>query len=174
MSRVNKQNAKSSSRPSAAAGRGNPKHAAKEAVLMETLHDAEIRQQQTFIKSRSQQLDQEIKALRQQLKLSDDSIENDSLKAKVAATDLNVTGFGLGKVEFDNDKYTQSVTKMKVNLPQFQLDGARSNIQPRTVKDHLVVFLAKIKLKMEDVSMSSAELRELLLPSDLVVPDEVS
>lgn len=27
---------------------------------------------------------------------------------------------------------------------------------------------------MEDVDMSSAELRELLLPSDLVVPDEVS
>lgn len=140
---------------------------------METLHDAEIRQQQTFIKNRSQQLDQEIKALRQQLKLSEDSIENDELKAKVAATDLNVSGIGLGKVEIDNDRYTQNVTKMKVNLPQFQLDGARSNIQPKTVKDHLVVFLAKIKLKMEDVDMSSAELRELLLPSDLVVPDEV-
>jgi hypothetical protein len=140
---------------------------------METLHDAEIRQQRSFIKSRSQQLDQEIKTLRDQLKTSEDSIENDSLKAKVAAVDLNVKGYSLGKVEIDNDKYTQNITNVKVNVPQFQLDGARSNIQPKTVKDHLVIFLAKIKLKMEDVNMSSAELRELLLPTDLVVPGEV-
>lgn len=31
-----------------------------------------------------------------------------------------------------------------------------------------------LTIEMEDVNMSSAELRELLLPSDLVVPDEVS
>jgi hypothetical protein len=144
MSRVNKK-----AKPVARIATGADKHAkthAREAALMETLHDAEIRQQQSFIKSRSQQLDQEIKALRQQLKVSDDSIENESLKAKVASIDLNVKGFGLGRVEFDNDKYTQDVTKMKVNLPQFQLDEARSKIQPKTVKDHLVMFLAKIKL----------------------------
>lgn len=119
---------------------------AKEAALIETLHDAEIRQQQTFIKTRSLQLDQEIKALRQQLRVSDDSIENDSLKASVAAASLNVRGFGLGKVEFNNDMFEQNATKMKVNIPQFKLDDSKSNIKPKTVKDHLVIFLAKIKL----------------------------
>lgn len=186
----------------ASAGRGG-RGGNREAKLMETLHDAEIRQQQSFIKSRSEQLDREIKSMREHLKLADSSIENESLRTAVAsATDLKVQGFGLGKVEFNDDKYTQSVSKMKNNLPQFQLDESKSNIKPKTVKDHLVMFLAKIKLsktayfsstckaivcltnfqllflfpsaEMEDVNMTSAELRELLLPSDLVVPDEVS
>ena len=119
----------------------------KEALLMETLHDAEIRQQQSFIKSRSEQLDREIKSMRDHLKLADSSVENESLKTAVAsASDLSVRGFGLGKVEFDDDKYTQNVSIMKNNLPQFQLDESRSSIKPKTVKDHLVMFLAKIKL----------------------------
>lgn len=144
MSRVNKR-----TKPTAKAVEPNikpGKNLVREAALIETLHDAEIRQQQSFIKTRSLQLDQEIKALRQQLKVSDDSMENDSLKSSIAATNLNVRGFGLGKVEFNNDIYDQSVTKVKMNIPQFQLDESKSKIKPKTVKDHLVILLAKIKL----------------------------
>lgn len=144
MSRTNKA-AKTNSRSFEPTKRTS-KQLAKEATLIETLHDAEIRQQQEFIKSRSIQLDKEIKDLRSQMKISGDSIENDSLNNRTAASDLHVSGFGLGRVEFNNDKFTQNVTKMKTSLPQFQLDASKTNIQPKTVKDHLVLFLAKIKL----------------------------
>lgn len=113
---------------------------------METLHDAEIRQQQEFIKTRSRQLDEEIKTLRTQLKVSGDSIESDALKAK-NTSNLHVSGFGLGRVEFNNDKFADNATTMKTTSTlQFKLDETKSNIQPKTVKDHLVIFLAKIKL----------------------------
>lgn len=162
MSRVNRKPKPGMRTASPAARQG--KQLAREAALMETLHDAEIRQQQSFIKTRSQQLDQEIKNLREQLKVSEDSVENDSLKASVAAVDLKVKGFGLGKVEFDNDKYTQNVTKMKINLPKSQLDRSRNNIQPKTVKDHLVIFLAKIKLSKEfDLFVCLSKLLQNLL-----------
>ena len=119
---------------------------ARENALLETLQDAETRQLESFIKTRSQELDEDIKSIRQKLKMSDNSVENDSLKARVAAVDLNVTGKGLGRVEFNTETFTQNVTKMKDTLPKFQLDPSRHNIQPKTVKDHLVILLAKIKL----------------------------
>lgn len=145
MSRVAK-NSKEGSRSNVPVKRTG-KQLTKEAALMETLHDAEIRQQQDFIKTRSRQLDEEIKTLRSQLKISGDSIENDSLKARNASSDLKVSGFGLGRVEFNNDKFADSATTMKTtNTLQFKLDDSKSNIQPKTVKDHLVIFLAKIKL----------------------------
>lgn len=148
MSRVSK-NSKPASRTLEPTKRTN-KQLSKEAALMETLHDAEIRQQQDFIKTRSRQLDEEIKTLRSQLKISDDSIENDSLKTRASASSMHVSGFGLGRVEFNNDKYTENVAKMKVNVPQFHLDESNSKIQAKTVKDHLVIFLAKIKLSKFD------------------------
>lgn len=144
MSRVVK-NSKSGSANNAPVKRGG-KQLTKEAALMETLHDAEIRQQQEFIKTRSRQLDEEIKTLRTQLKVSGDSIENDTLKAK-NTSNLHVSGFGLGRVEFNNDKFADNATTMKTTSAlQFKLDETKSNIQPKTVKDHLVIFLAKIKL----------------------------
>jgi len=144
MSRAGK-NSKPASRTLDPAKRTS-KQLTKEAALMETLHEAEIRQQQDFIKTRSRQLDEEIKTLRSQLKITDDSIESESLKTRASASTMHVSGFGLGRVEFNNDKYTENVAKMKVNVPQFHLDESKSSIQPKTVKDHLVIFLAKIKL----------------------------
>jgi hypothetical protein len=113
---------------------------------METLHDAETRQLESFIKSRSKELDMDINSLRKKMGTTHESIENDSLKSKVTASDLNVIGVGFGKVEFNNDAFNENVTKIKGSMPTFLLDPAKTSIQPNTVKDHLVLFLAKIKL----------------------------
>lgn len=154
MSRVSK-NSKVGLRSTDSAKRTG-KQLTKEASLMKTLHDAEIRQQQEFIKTRSRQLDEEIKTLRSQLKVSGDSIENDSLKARNSSSDLRVSGFGLGRVEFDNDRFADIAPKMKTtNTLQFKLDESKSNIQPKTVKDHLVIFLAKIKLSKLLISFTN-------------------
>ena len=131
----------------------NKKNQAKELALLETLQDAESRQLESFIKSRSQELDADIKAMRHKLKIPDDSIENDSLKARVAAVNLNVTGVGLGRVEFNTDNFSQNVTKLKNSIPEFKLDPSKNSIQPKTVKDHLVLFLAKIKISKHNISL---------------------
>lgn len=145
----------------------------KELALLETLQHAESRQLESFIKNRSKELDNDINKLRTKLKLTDTlSIEDHDLNMKVASNDLNVKGYGLGRVEFNEESINLNKTKLKNSIRDVDLNSSKVINEPRNIKDQLITILARIKLRMEDMNMSTAELRELLLPSDLVLPDE--
>lgn len=127
-----------------------PKQQEKELKLLESLQDAETRQLESFIKSRNRELDADIKTLRVKLGTGSGSLENDSLKDKVASIDMGVRGVGMGRVEFDTSSFLDNVTKIQTSsgTVPLSLDPTRSKAQS-TVRDHLVILLAKIKLSKQ-------------------------
>ena len=159
----------------AVVGRRKATESMQERRLLETLQQAETKQLESFIKSRSTELDRDIRRLKHQLKLDDyeGGVENRDLAVKSASsTDLNVRGRGLGHVEFKDDhgSYNQKpAINSNVNM---MLESKVVREQPKTNSDQLILLLARMKLKMEDVRISPAQLKELLLPSDLMLPGE--
>jgi hypothetical protein len=93
---------------------------------------------------------------------------------KSGSVDLNIRGHGLGHVEFKDDHSSYNQKPVMNSSMSRILEGKVSREQPKTMNDQLILLLAKMKLKMEDVHMSPVELKELLLPSDLMLPDEHS
>lgn len=159
-------------------GRRKATESEQERRLLQTLHQAETKQLESFIQTRSTELDRDIKKLRSQLKGVDlygqASLENRDLAVKSASVDLNIRGHGLGHVEFKDDHSSYNQRPVINSTMSKILEGKVIREQPKTINDQLILLLAKMKLKMEDVHMSPVELKELLLPSDLMLPDEHS
>ena len=159
-------------------GRRKATESEQERRLLQTLHQAETKQLESFIQTRSTELDRDIKRLRSQLKGVDHYgqavLENRDLAVKSASVDLNIRGHGLGHVEFKDDHSSYNQKPVINSTMSRILEGKVSREQPKTMNDQLILLLAKMKLKMEDVHMSPVELKELLLPSDLMLPDEHS
>lgn len=131
----------------------NSKNIQKEIAVIESLHDAENHQLTSFIKTRSMELDKDIKSLRQKLKLSDSTMENDELTSRSAGNKLSVSGVGLGRVNLDSDAISHTYVPKKPENPTFKLDPAHTKTQSKpTVKDHVVLFLARIKLSKLPIS----------------------
>ena len=159
-------------------GRRKATESEQERRLLQTLHQAETKQLESFIQTRSTELDRDIKKLRSQLKGVDHygqaGLENHDLAVKSSSVDLNIRGHGLGHVEFKDDHSSYNQKPVMNSTMSRILEGKVSREQPKTMNDQLILLLAKMKLKMEDVHMSPVELKELLLPSDLMLPDEHS
>lgn len=166
----------------------------KEIALLESLHEAENHQLTSFIKTRNQELDGDIKRLRDKLKISDvHSIESDKLIASTAATRLSVSGVGLGRVDLDAEAISHGtervVAKAAATEKVYKLDPSRAKPQVQGTKEQWKIFLARIKLsmcsffacvclivyniEMEDANMEPEELRDLILPYDLEGHNEV-
>jgi hypothetical protein len=130
-----------------------------------SIHEAEVDQLSTFIKKRSQALDEEINDLQQKLKTSSrgrealtthstskfqgtnrtSSIENDPLQSTAEFSDLRLDGTGLGKVQLQPARILQESRKATPQLAaSSKLFETQRNYQPDT--DQLVTFLAKLKL----------------------------
>ncbi len=129
------------------------KLAQKEIAVIESLHEAENHQLNSFIKTRSLELDKDIKALRQKLKLSESStIENDELTSKTAGMNLSVSGFGLGRVNLDTETISHDRgANRKLANPTFKLDPTKTKTQPSSSSNSgshhpLITLLARIKL----------------------------
>lgn len=123
----------------------------KELALLESLHDAENSQLNSFIKTRNQELDGDIKRLREKLKVGDiHSIESEKLIASTAATRLSVTGMGLGRVDLDADAISHGTERVATNAAAtekvYKLDPSKTKPQVQGPKEHWKIFLARIKL----------------------------
>lgn len=123
----------------------------KEAALLETLQDAEMRQLETFIKKRSLELDGDIQKLQQQLhsRTTVNSVENEELAKKVLGPELGVQGVGLANADLGTN-FTDSEATHVRGSPSRNVDfeAARARAPPpkRAVSDHQINFLARIKL----------------------------
>lgn len=132
----------------------------------------EVKQLEQFVKKRSQELDHEILSLRDKLKNTSTlpqsstldrsyktkafvgSVENDTLQHLVGESPLNVRGSGVNKVSLDPtllmeesrqhaNEFASQSKKLQHQLDQIQHEK-QGNLHDH--KDHLVSFLAKLRL----------------------------
>lgn len=155
-----------------------------------TVHKAEMEQLSTFIKKRSQVLEDEISDMQQKFRSTDrgrealaaastarprrtGSVENDSLEHVAEFGDLHLQGTGLGKVQLQPKNLIQESKRAAPKLAQASqtLENIRFQQPPDT--DQLVTLLAKLKLKSEDAGFAPRDLMQHLLASDLSIPGEV-
>ena len=120
---------------------------AKETKFYNTLQNAEYRQLESFIKTRSRQLDGEIKVLKESLaaKGKNFTAENDSLQNASEAHKLNLQGEAIGKIALDPDYLSRETRKAGPSISKMKIDLDKSKTHPVS-KDLLVQLLAKMKL----------------------------
>ncbi len=167
------------------------KHTTKEGRFGHTLHKAEGRQLEHFLKERSSELDKEIAALQGRLGSSamNISISGRGLTA-MDAIETGVKGQSTGaSVNFANTSnsppgppagtYLQSDDNTYGKFHSNTVGASaqsNSNLVPTTtsapVDRSLRGLLQRIALKMDDVMMTPAQMRDMLLPSDLCRPTD--
>jgi Ca2+-binding EF-hand superfamily protein len=149
------------------------KSASRSEKFSSSLHKAESRQLEHFLKDRSAELDKEISALKSRLGSS--------------AMNMGISGRGLTALDI-HPSGNQTAPQQPTNYAQEETSNYRAN-QSHDPRNHglqsdgmsstiisapiskpatsLNSFLLRIKLKMEDAMYTPATLRDMLLPSDL-------
>ncbi len=132
----------------------------------------EVKQLEQFVKKRSQELDDEILTLREKLKNANNfsasqsktlersykpkalvgSIENDSLNHLVGDQSLSIHGSGMNKVNLDprqlmnESRHNTNILARQSKRFEDQLEETKSLDKTDRHKDHLITFLAKLRL----------------------------
>jgi len=158
-----------------------------------TLHDAESKQLEQFVKSRNTELDREIAAMKSRL---GSSAMNMGISGRsLTAMDAMTSGMGSGQTSQKSSPRTQQSTHHhhlhdrqsshhdaatirnreespdQYEAPKSPARPGASNAAARQ-QANLRSFLQRIALKMDDAVMSPAQLRDMLLPSDLCLPTD--
>lgn len=169
--------------------RNSSSHSKEHERLNSMLLQEETSQLQGFINARNKELDQGIKSLHFKLQKSKHAtekepehievtpLENVSLEASLQSTSskLYIQGSHIDTTEqpsperyhYRSDYDTSNEVESQRTI---HFSKEIQDFPPH--KDDLVTLLARIKLKMEDVNMSPATIKDFLLPSDLTLPGE--
>ena len=160
----------------------------KAAGLSGTLHDAESKQLEQFVKSRSKDLDREIEQMKKRLGSGASlNIMGKSLTATEGHTRAGDLAINMNDLRQQDESsspehsprghhghghhhHRHSKGESRSSSPRGESHVEFKEVKSGSLRD----FLKLIKIKMEDVNMSPEQLRDMLLPSDLNLPSDVT